>query len=72
MPTNTPSPAEQVRAIADQICGKRTNGGYVCGLEPDHVCVCVPLDTPSLCRCGVVANTSHYCSALDHAWVGKR
>jgi hypothetical protein len=24
------------------------------------------------CRCGVVSEVSHYCSALGHAWVGRR
>lgn len=24
------------------------------------------------CKCGVAADVSHYCSALDHCWVGKR
>lgn len=28
--------------------------------------------SPNRCRCGVPVNVSHYCSALDHAFVGAR
>jgi hypothetical protein len=28
--------------------------------------------SPNRCKCGVLRSVSHYCSALDHAWVGKR
>jgi hypothetical protein len=24
------------------------------------------------CKCGVALDVSHYCSALDHCWLGKR
>lgn len=28
--------------------------------------------SPNRCRCGVLVSASHYCSALDHAWIGPR
>ena len=28
--------------------------------------------SPNRCRCGVLVSVSHYCSALDHAWVSAR
>ena len=28
--------------------------------------------SPNRCRCGVYIAVSHFCSSLDHAWVGGR
>lgn len=38
-----------------------------------NACTCgAPKTTAARCQCGVPVGVSHYCSALDHCWVGKR
>lgn len=53
-------------------CDRRKKHGGPCAWESVAQIAAAERRQREACQCGVAGGVSHYCSARDHCWVGKK